>query len=214
MTRYLYLHGFASSPQSQKAQGFRRRFADRGYALTIPDLNQGDFSHLTLSRQIQQVSGLILAEDEPVVLLGSSFGGLTAAWVAQQPALQGHIAKLVLLAPAFEFLAQWLPRLAPAQLTHWRTQGTLEVYHYNQQRPLPLHYEFVTDLQQYPDEALQQPIPTLVLHGIHDDVIAIDASRRYAAHRPWVRLIELDSDHALVEVEATLWQHTQAFLGI
>jgi pimeloyl-ACP methyl ester carboxylesterase len=214
MVRYIYLHGFASSPQSAKAQSFRRRFTDRGYDLTIPDLNQGDFSRLSLSRQIQQVSQIILAKDDSVVLLGSSFGGLTAAWLAQQPPLQERIQKLVLLAPAFGFLAQWLPRLEPAQLESWRTTGTIPVYHYSEQRSLPLNYGFVEDLQKYDDTFLQHPIPTLVLHGIHDDVISVEASRHYAASRPWVTLIELSSDHALTNVEPALWQHTCTFLDL
>ncbi len=50
---YIYLHGFASSPSSTKAQYLRARFASLQINLNIPDLNQGDFSHLTLTRQLQ-----------------------------------------------------------------------------------------------------------------------------------------------------------------
>ncbi|MGF1568804.1 MAG: YqiA/YcfP family alpha/beta fold hydrolase [Nodosilinea sp.] len=214
MTQYVYLHGFASSPQSQKAQALWFRFQSLDISLTIPDLNQGDFTHLTLSRQIQQVSNLILAQPDDVVLIGSSLGGLTAAWVAEQPALPRRIDKLVLLAPAFQFLAQWLPRLGPDQLNAWRTTGTMPVYHYTAQQTLPLHYGFITDAQGYQDEALTAQIPTLILHGLHDQTIAIEASRAYAQARPWVRLIELPSDHALTDVEADIWQHTQKFLKL
>ncbi|MBW4484688.1 MAG: alpha/beta fold hydrolase [Tildeniella torsiva UHER 1998/13D] len=214
MPQYLYLHGFASSPLSAKAQAMQARFAALGLDLGIPDLNQGDFSQLTLSRQIQQVSALILSQAEPTVLIGSSLGGLTAAWVAQQAAITERIEKLVLLAPAFQFLQQWLPRLGPDQLEAWRTQGTFPVYHYTEQRTLPLHYTFITDAQSYSDNGLTAPIPTLILHGIQDETIAIDSSRAYAASRPWVRLVELPSDHALVDVEKDIWQHTQAFLNL
>ncbi len=214
MSQYLYLHGFASSPQSKKAQAFQTHFQALDLSLTIPDLNQGDFIHLTLSRQVQQVSTILLANPEPAVIIGSSLGGLTAAWVAEQPHIHGQIKKLVLLAPAFEFLAQWLPRLGPDQLDHWRTTGTLPVYHYTEQQTLPLQYAFVEDAQQYKDETLQAEIPTLILHGLYDDTISIEASRTYAATRPWVRLVELTSDHALVDVEAEIWQHTQIFLGL
>ncbi|WP_040695583.1 YqiA/YcfP family alpha/beta fold hydrolase [Nodosilinea nodulosa] len=214
MPQYLYLHGFASSPRSAKAQAMRSRFADLGLNLTIPDLNQGDFSHLTLSRQMQQVSALILAQPNPTVLIGSSLGGLTAAWVAQQAPITERIEKLVLLAPAFAFLAQWLPRLGPAQLDTWRTEESLPVYHYTEQRALPLHYAFVTDAQGYSDDALNAEIPTLILHGTNDQTISIEASRAYASSRPWVQLVELSSDHALIDVEADIWQHTQTFLKL
>ena len=36
MTRVVYLHGFASSPHSSKAQFFRRKFAARGVPMEIP----------------------------------------------------------------------------------------------------------------------------------------------------------------------------------
>ncbi|WOD38479.1 YqiA/YcfP family alpha/beta fold hydrolase [Nodosilinea sp. E11] len=214
MPQYLYLHGFASSPQSAKAQAMKTRLAARGIPLIIPDLNQGDFAHLTLSRQIQQVSALILAQSEPTVLIGSSLGGLTAAWVAQQVSLTKHIEKLVLLAPAFDFLKQWLPRLGPDAIAAWRDQGTLSVYHYTEQRQIPLHYGFITDAQGYTDEDLRAKIPTLILHGTHDETIAIEASRAYAATRSWVHLVELPSDHALTDVEPEIWHHTQGFLRL
>jgi uncharacterized protein len=214
MPQYLYLHGFASSPQSAKAQAMKTRLAALGIPLLIPDLNQDDFAHLTLSRQIQQVSTLILAQDQPTVLIGSSLGGLTAAWVAQQVSLTERIEKLVLLAPAFDFLKQWLPRLGHDALNTWRTQGTLSVYHYTEQRQIPLHYNFITDAQGYRDEDLRANIPTLMLHGTDDETISIDASRAYAATRPWVHLVELPSDHALTDVEPEIWQHTQGFLGL
>ncbi|GFE71657.1 YqiA/YcfP family alpha/beta fold hydrolase [Chroococcus sp. FPU101] len=81
-TQYIYLHGFASSPNSAKAQYINERFSELNHSLIIPDFNQNDFSHLTLSRQIRQISQL-LPLDTPVTLLGSSFGGLTAAYLAE-----------------------------------------------------------------------------------------------------------------------------------
>ncbi|MBD2114573.1 MULTISPECIES: YqiA/YcfP family alpha/beta fold hydrolase [Cyanophyceae] len=214
MPQYLYLHGFASSPKSAKAQAMQARFSTLGLDLIIPDLNQNDFAHLTLSRQIQQISALILAQSEPTVLIGSSLGGLTAAWVAQQAAITDRIEKLVLLAPAFDFLAQWLPRLGLDQLEAWRTEGTFPIYHYTEQRTLPLHYDFIADAHGYSDDGLKAQIPTLILHGTNDETISIEASRAYAAPRPWVRLVELFSDHALTDVEKDIWQHTHDFLDL
>ena len=214
MTQYLYLHGFASSPQSKKAQAFKQQFDQLGLPLQIPDLNQGDFSRLSLSRQIRQVQEVMAQSNGPFVLIGSSFGGLTAAWMAEQSGLQDQIEALVLLAPAFQFLGQWLPRLGLDQLATWQSEGTLAVFHYSEQRHLPLHYDFVKDAQQYQDAFLKQVIPTLVVHGLHDGVISIDASRSYAATRPWVTLVEVDSDHALVDVQDDIWQHVQAFLDL
>ncbi|WP_299042188.1 YqiA/YcfP family alpha/beta fold hydrolase, partial [uncultured Thermosynechococcus sp.] len=161
--QYLYLHGFASSPRSGKAQYFRDRFEELGQSLLIPDLNQGDFFHLTLSRQIAQVAAL-LSPGEPVTIIGSSFGGLTAAWLAEK---HPQVVQLFLLAPAFEFASHWLPRLGN-QYHRWQETGVLEVYHYTAERLLPLSYDFAKDLLAYDDRQLQRPVPTLIFHGLQD----------------------------------------------
>lgn len=210
METYIYLHGFASSPRSAKAQALGDRFQAKGLPLLIPDLNQGNFTGLTLSRQIQQVQALFPPEPTPVTLIGSSFGGLTAAWLGDRfPQVQ----RLILLAPAFQFLAHWLPKLGEAELQRWQTEGVLSVYHYGVQKSLPLSYRFIADASQYEEAQLRRAIPTLILHGQHDDVIPIQASRTYA-ERPWVRLIELDSDHALGNVQTEIWQAIQSFCQI
>ncbi len=186
----------------------RDRFQALRLNLNSPDLNQSDFFHLTLTRQIQQVQTECLATQAPVTVIGSSFGGLTAAWLGEK---QDHVHRLVLLAPAFQFLAHWLPKLGAEQLQQWQDQQHLSVYHYSSQQMQPLSYRFVTDAEQYSENQLQRPVPTLILHGVHDDVIPIQASRDYAVQRPWVQLVELDSDHALDTAKDEIWQAIKQF---
>ncbi len=200
---YIYLHGFASGPQSAKAKDLGDRFQSIGIPLIVPDLNQDDFSHLTLTRQIQQMEAELLSSSQPVTLIGSSFGGLTAVWLAER---LSQVQRLILLAPAFQFLTHWLPRLSIAQAHHWQSDRYLPVYHYRDQRMLPLHYDFVTDAAQYDETHLQRPVPTLILHGQQDDVIPMQSSRDYAQSRPWVELVELESDHALTNVQTEIWE--------
>lgn len=205
---FIYLHGFASRPESTKAIYLVNKLARLGISLEVPDLNQSDFSNLTITRQINQVAKLFLPSETPVTLIGSSLGGLTAAWLAQQHI---QVQRLVLLAPAFGFLSNWLSRLGEEQLQEWQTSGSLLVYHYGEKRSLPLHYKFVEDANQYQETQLIRPIPTLIFHGRQDEVIPIKASRDYASVRPWVQLIELDSDHALVDVMPQIWQEIRSF---
>lgn len=207
-TCYIYLHGFASSPQSAKAQALSDRFREKNLSLLIPDLNQGDFFNLTLSRQIQQVEQLFPAE-QPITLIGSSFGGLTAAWLGDR---HPQVQQLVLLAPAFQFLAHWLPRLGTEQLQRWQSDGFIPVYHYGAGHNLPLSYEFVTDAQSYDDHQIRRPVPTLILHGGRDEVVPIEASRQFAAERAWVKLVELDDDHALGNTQLEIWRSIQGIL--
>lgn len=186
----------------------RDRFADMGISLEVPDLNQGDFSHLTITRQLTQIETAFPSDETPVTLMGSSLGGLTSAHLAQ---LHPQVQQLVLLAPAFGFLSHWLPRVGEEQLQQWQSSGYLPIYHHQEQRSLPLHYKFVEDARQYQEAKLLRPVPTLILHGRHDDVIPIAASREYASTRPWVQLIELDSDHTLSNVLPEVLEATQSF---
>lgn len=208
---YIYLHGFASSPQSQKATYLAKCFSSLQIYMKLPDLNQGDFSHLTLTRQIAQVQAEFPPAPSSITLIGSSFGGLTAAWLAQQ---YPQVKRVVLLAPAFEFLTHWQSKLGQEQMQRWEREKYLPVYHYGQKRSLPLSYEFIRDAGQYHDHHLQRPVPTLILHGIYDEVIPVQASRDFAGTRPWVQLVELDSDHGLGNVLPQIWQAIDRFCQV
>jgi uncharacterized protein len=205
---FIYLHGFASSPNSAKAQDINDCFAKIHTKLKIPDLNAGDFSRLTITRQITQVLAEFPDDSLPVTLIGSSLGGLTAAHLGQK-SLQ--VQRLVLLAPAFGFLSHWLPKLGDEQVQRWQQEKYLQVYHYGEGRSLPLSYDFVTDAAQYQENLLQRPIPTLILHGTEDEVIPIAASRQFTRLRPWVNLVELNSDHSLGNVMEEIWQEIDRF---
>jgi predicted esterase YcpF (UPF0227 family) len=206
--QYIYLHGFASSPNSAKARDIGDRFSQIHTKLKIPDLNAGDFSQLTITRQITQVAAEFSNESTPVTLIGSSLGGLTAANLGQQYL---QVERLVLLAPAFGFLSHWLPKLGDEEVQRWQQEKYIMVYHYGEKRSIPLSYDFVTDATQYQEKLLQRPIPTLILHGKNDEVIPIEASRNFARCRPWVELVELDGDHALGNVMEEIWQTIRLF---
>src|SRR5260370_10528918 len=123
----IYLHGFASGPLSSKAQFFRRRLAEHGVTMQIPDLNEGDFEGLTISRQLLAVDRI--AEGEDVGLMGSSMGGyLAALYAARHP----EVTKLVLMAPAFGFARRWPVRLGEVTAAEWKRTGWLPVYHYGE----------------------------------------------------------------------------------
>ena len=209
MTAYIYLHGFASSPRSSKATYLRDRFAEMNLKLEVLDLNQGGFSSLTLSRQIEQTVAAFPDATTRITLIGSSFGGLTSAWVAQQ---ELQVQSLVLLAPAFGFPQNWYSQLPPDQIQQWRKSGFLSVYHYGENKLIPLHYKFLQDADNYPVTGLTRSLPTLIIHGIHDNVVPIQVSRDYAQQHSQVKLIELDSEHGLNDVRVKIWQETRNFL--
>jgi len=211
MSNYFYLHGFASSPKSAKAKYFRDRFHATNHHLQLLDLNQDDFSHLTLTRQINQVRAALPVAPKPVTLIGSSFGGLTAAWVGE---LCPQVERVILLAPAFGFPGNWLHTLSPDQWQQWQRDRYLPVYHYGEGKHLPLHHDFVTDALQYQVGAMQRAVPTLIFHGDHDEVIPFQVSQDYAQSRPWVKLIPLNSDHSLGNAVSQIWRAMREFCQI
>ncbi|WP_017292694.1 YqiA/YcfP family alpha/beta fold hydrolase [Geminocystis herdmanii] len=202
--QYLYLHGFTSSPKSYKAVYFNQKYQEIGITLNILDFNQPDFVNLSLTRQINQVSQII--EDNPhqqFILIGSSFGGLTANWIGYK--YTDRIKALVLIAPALNFAKSWLPKLTEETLKQWQEKGFISVYHHGENKELLLSYHFWKDLITYDDSIVNHDIPTLIFHGTEDATIPIEVSREYAQNRPQVILKEFNSDHTLGDCVDQMW---------
>jgi pimeloyl-ACP methyl ester carboxylesterase len=202
----LYLHGFASGPGSTKAQFFRARLAELGATLDIPDLAP-DFTRQTITAMLAIVDDHLARA--PGVLFGSSLGGYLAALAAaRRPA---RVQGLVLFAPAFGFAARWEVRLGDAAMARWRAAGTMPVFHYGEERELPLAIDLLDDARQHPEEP-DPPTPALVFAGRNDDTVPLASVEHFAATRPGRELVVLDSGHELTDVLEPMWERTQAFL--
>jgi pimeloyl-ACP methyl ester carboxylesterase len=206
MSRFVYLHGFASGPASQKARFFRERFAELGMGLEIPDLAEGRFEQLTISGQLAVMERL--AHGEAVSLIGSSMGGyLAALYAARHP----EVEKLVLLAPAFSFLTRWPEELGEQKMYEWNRSGVLQVFHYSEGREAALGYQLIEDarkFEHYP-EFLQ---PTLIFHGKHDTTVPAGNSITFSKRHPDTTLRLMESDHQLLNVLDDIWIDTERFL--
>ena len=209
MTRIVYLHGFASSPQSSKAQFFKRKFDALGVRFEAPQLDQGDFERLTISSQLGVVERAVAGR--PVVLIGSSLGGyLAALYAARHP---DQVERMVLLAPAFEFSTRWRARFRPRDLELWKQQGSAPFFHFGYNSAQRLGYSFVEDANQY-EGAPDFHQPALILHGSEDPVVPASVSREFAAGRSNVHLHLFPSGHELTDVLPGLWNETSGFLGL
>jgi pimeloyl-ACP methyl ester carboxylesterase len=210
----LYLHGFASSPQSSKATFLAERFAEHGVSMQTPDLNLPDFSTLTVSRMLGQVEDALDRSTSPAVVIGSSLGGLVAVHsAARHPA---RVQALVLLAPALDFGPATVADLGPQglSLAEWKRAGTLNVYHYSYGRTLPIHYELFEDASRYDAAAVNLPMPVLIFQGRKDDAVDSASVERWARPRPNVELHMLDDDHQLAKSFSYIWVELAAFLSI
>ena len=206
MSRIIYLHGFASSPKSKKAQFFRERFAELGIGLEIPELDAGDFAGLTVRGQLRVIEQA--SRGEPVTLMGSSMGGyLAALYAARHP----EVDRLVLMAPAFCFPRRWSQTLGEAKMEEWRKSGGLEVFHYGEGGAARVGYQLIEDAQQYEDYPdVRQPV--LIFHGRNDTVVPPEFSEEFARRYPQARLRLMASDHELTNVMDEMWMETEAFL--
>jgi uncharacterized protein len=216
MQRVIYLHGFASSAQSTKGQYFAERFAEVGVPLVTPDLNAPDFSTLTVTRMLDEV-GSVLAQGPPgpVVLMGSSLGGFLAWNAAARlgPVLPQHpISKLVLLAPALTFGRDRQEDFGPGVVDAWERTGTREIFHYGENAPRQLHYEFYRDALTYPAAHAHVLQPTLIFQGMQDDVVKPQGVIGFCQGRPNISLRLLQDDHQLLAHLDEMWQEIRTFL--
>lgn len=208
MLRFVYLHGFASSPRSTKARLFAERFAALGLRLELPELDEGNFANLTISGQLAVVERTFAGA--PGVILGSSLGGyLAALYAARHP----EVTHAILLAPAFGFAKIWAEELGPERVAEWERTGTIPQLHYGLNQEVALGWQLMEDARRYEDEpAVLQP--TLIYHGLHDDVVPVELSRNYARTRTSADLREVDSGHELLNVVDEMWAGIAGFLGL
>ncbi len=210
MFSIVYLHGFASSPQSHKARLFAEYFAGKGVPFSAPDLNAPAFRSLSLTRIIQA------AEDasrgaEQVCVIGSSFGGYAAAlWAAQREAEGRPLRAGMLMAPAFAAHRLWRARLGPEGLEIWQKSGELALrerdgrWVYGPEYAV-LDYGFYADLERWAEAPHALSTPLLVFHGERDDTVPVSHSLDFARGRRNVTL-EVFSDglHSLEQEAPTM----------
>jgi pimeloyl-ACP methyl ester carboxylesterase len=208
----VYLHGFASSPASTKAQVFRGELVARGIGLTCPDFNEPSFETLTVARMVDQACRAIDdAPATPVALIGSSLGGLVAVHAAAvRPA---RVDRVVLLAPALDFGANRLRRLGAEGIEAWRRTGRLRVYHYGDKTDRDVGFALYEDAVRHDAEALPLAVPALVFQGRHDESIDPDVVERWTRARPLADLHLVDDGHTLVNSMPLIVEATREFFG-
>ncbi len=211
-TPVIYLHGFASSPDSTKARYFSERLGAYGVPLVTPDFNQPDFATLTMSRMLAQLSRHLDAAGGPVTLMGSSLGGALAVLAA---ALQPEqVERLVLLAPAVMLAKPGHSLLPPERMAEWQHRGALPFFHYAYGEERLLDYAFYADSLKHDPYEVVFTQPTLIFQGLHDAVVDCRSVERFASSRAHVTLSLLEDDHQLGASLPRMWESVEDFLGL
>ncbi len=203
----IYLHGFASGPGSRKARFFRDQLTTAGFDVAVPDLAEGDFNNLTITGQLMVAEAFI--GKDPVRVIGSSMGGYLAALLAARHPTA--VEKLVLLAPALDFVKRWPEIVGKAGMEQWLSTGKLPVFHYAEGRQVDLGLAMFHDSVKWEGERVFSQ-PALIFHGTRDNVVPVEVSRNLALGRPNVKLVEVDSGHELLDVLPSIWESSQHFL--
>ena len=207
MTEFIYLHGFASGPGSNKAKAFKKRFDELGISIHVPDLQQGDFENLTLTGQIELVQGIIdKKKDKKFGLIGSSMGGYLASLIAQT---RESVQALFLMAPGFNFLNRWRKKLDISKTT----DELIPVFHYRYNKEVRLNTYLFRDAETWESLPLDRKIPTYIVHGLHDETIDIEESRNFVRKKSFCALKELDSDHGLLSCIDSIIEDSLGFFN-
>ena len=211
--RYAYVHGFASSSLARKGLYLRQVFRGRGLELELPDLNVPSFETMTISAMLAALDARDAGGGgDPFAwrLVGSSLGGyLAARWAELRP---DRVDRLVLLCPGLDMAARWPTLLGEEAFARWEAEGAIELPDATGQ-PRPVHWGFMEDMRTHPP-CPEPACPVLVVHGRRDEVVDPELSRRYAAARPHVDLVEVDDDHSLAGSLQTIAREATRFFDL
>lgn len=158
MPSILYLHGFASSPESQKIRSLRPLLAP--VVINAPDLNVPSFERLDFDAMVKKAAQA--GVPVPHAVVGSSLGALVALAVVQR----GLRAPLVLIAPALGLADQWLDRLPPGD--------PVIVPNYALRTDAPIHRAFFEQMAKVTVDETPPPVPVTILIGSKDESVPLE----------------------------------------
>jgi pimeloyl-ACP methyl ester carboxylesterase len=207
-----YLHGFASSATSTKAGFFAERLRAHRIELRTPDFNEPDFATLTVTRMLDRLGREIEREAEPVVLMGSSLGGMLAVLGAAK--FPTRVRQLVLMAPAVMFAKPGHHLLTPERIEEWRRRGSLPFFHYAHNEERPLNFAFYEDSVRHDAFEATFGQPTLIFQGLRDASVDYRTVEQFARTRPNVTVSLLDDDHQLIASLPRMWDSIAEFLEL
>jgi pimeloyl-ACP methyl ester carboxylesterase len=203
----LWVHGFGSHRGGEKAAAVREECLRRGWAFAAFDFrghgaSPGAMHDLRASGLLIELGAIrhFLGEKghARLGLVGSSMGGFAAAWFAKKH--PEAVVGCVLLAPAFGFLHRRWDRLTAAEREAWRRTGRLRVT--NDWVDAEIGYGLIEERDRFRPEDLAAGwrTPTLIFHGVADDVVpdtdSLEFLRRVEYPHVELRLLKA-GDHRL-----------------
>ena len=196
-------HGFTTSKDGRTYVRLedilnRKKFSTFRFDFFGHGESAGQFADITISEAEDDVQSAIrFVKDsgyERIGLVGSSFGGFASILTA---ARSDDLFVLALKSPVSDYLGLLIARDHDIDIEAWRQEGSIAVESVNGER-LRLNYAFFADAEGINGYAFAGSIkvPTLIVHGDHDETVPLAQSRKTSALVPDCRLEVIEgADH-------------------
>lgn len=181
----VFVHGFRSTCAGDKSLALARSAAQHGRSWVRFDLrahgaSPGDFRDFRVSTLLDDVLAVLdWCPPRPLVVVGSSLGGWLATLAAR--ARPTRIARLILIAPAFNFVDQMFGRLPATQRRAWQDRGTMDFQDAFSGGQFTLDHAVLADARRFDvlDGDWHLPCPVDIYHGERDEIVNIALSRQF-----------------------------------
>ena len=185
--KILWAHGLEGSTNGSKPTWIKENL---GWNVVPIDMSERGW---TIGEQTAVVLDKILENEEIDLIIGSSYGGLAIANAANQ--LIRRDLKIVLMAPAFG-LAENFEKIAGLDgLNEWENSGFRPYFHHGLNKEIQLSWNFIVSARKMSWPEINHP--TVIIHGISDEIVSIESSRKVAESNSNVELIEVEDGHRL-----------------
>jgi alpha-beta hydrolase superfamily lysophospholipase len=193
----------------------REYFTPKGFEVALPSVTVPSLARLSPNAAIQLIVSQIRAlHGRDLIVMGSSFGAFIALHAINSlgPDDREQIVRLVFLAPA---LNPWDPQsglLTPERERVWREVGSAPLVDGETGCEVNVHYQFVEELRALNSTSVSLSIPTLIIHGIEDEVVPVSQSQEFAQQRGGVTLELVHDTHQLLKNPKKMLESIERFI--
>ena len=103
--------------------------------------------------------------------------------------------RIVLMAPAFGLAENFQKIAGEKGLDEWENSGYRPYFHHGLNKEIKLNWDFMISARKMSWPKINHP--TVIIHGISDEIVQIESSRKVAESNSNVQLIEVEDGHRL-----------------
>ena len=185
--KVLWAHGLEGSPNGSKPTWIKENL---GWDVVSIDMSQNGW---TIAEQTKVVYDKISEIDDFDLIMGSSYGGLAIANAANR--LLDRAMRIVLMAPAFGLAENFQKISGKKGLDEWENDGFRAYFHHGLNEEIKLGWDFMVSAKKMSWPKMKHP--TVIIHGLSDDIVPIESSKKVAESSANVELIEVEDGHRL-----------------